>query len=267
MHNSRWLSLALLGLLAGVGGCFQPNYSAKANVGITFYVPGAGNVDFGDAGVREGLEAAGYKGEVASYMWTISFNPAIDQTIRLNARLRAKKLAQIISDYMEKYPGRQVNLIGLSAGTGIAVWALEDMDEKYKVDSVVLLSSSLWHRYDVSKALKRVKTKIYVYYSPNDAILAGPMKIFGSIDGVFGEDGAGSVGLHTPRGADRVVNIPWRREYENYGYRGGHVDSTSAPFVRTFVSKHVLTPATAGDNSGVSLASPPDSPAQVASRP
>lgn len=266
MRGKNCLVVALATCALFLTGCFSPHYSVKADVGVTFYIPGAGNVDFGDAGVREGLQAAGYRGEVAAYMWTISFNPAIDQTIRLNAKLRAKRLADIIEEYMDKYPERPVNLVGLSAGTGIAIWALEDLDPKYKVDNVVLLSSSLWHRYDIGKALERVKGKVFVYYSPYDSVLAGPMKIFGSIDGVFGEDGAGAVGLHTPHGAERVVNIPWRAEYRKYGYNGGHVDSTSAPFVRTFLSKHLLTPETAGDTTGVRLASPPDQSAQVARR-
>jgi hypothetical protein len=227
--------------IASTGGCTGFAYSSKAANGIVYYVPGAGNVDFGDTGVRSGLAQAGFTGEVAAYSWTISFNPAIDQTLRFNARLRATGLARIIEQYIDKYPGRPVSLVGLSAGSGISVWALEDMKEGYQVDNVVLLSSSLWHRYDVSKALRRVKGNIYVYFSPNDAILAGPMKIFGSIDGVFGEDGAGAVGLHSPRGKERVVNVRWRPQFEDLGYYGGHTDSTAAPFVRAVLSKHLLS--------------------------
>lgn len=253
----RWASLSMLLILTALPGC-GPQYSEKAQIGITYYCPGAGNVDFGDAGLRKGLEDAGYKGEVAAFVWTISFNPAIDQTLRLNAKLKARRLARIIEEYIDKYPGRPVNLVGLSAGTGIAVWALEAMRPQYKVDHVVLLSSSLWYKYDVSKALERVKDRMYVYYSPNDAVLAGPMKIFGSIDGVFGEDGAGSVGLQSKGAGGRVVNIRWNPAWEELGYYGGHVDSTSPDFVRAVLSKHLLSPSEvppvtiANDESGAS---------------
>lgn len=232
---------AILALLPGCGGIA---YSAKAANGIVFYAPGAGNVDFGDAGIRAGLAQAGFTGEVAAYGWTISFNPAIDQTLRFNARLRARGLARIIEDYIDRYPGRPVTLVGLSAGTGISIWALEDLREGYQVDNVVLLASSLWYRYDVSKALRRVRGKIYNYFSPNDAILAGPMKVFGSIDGVFGEDGAGAVGLQSPRGRERIVNVRWRPEFEALGYFGGHTDATSPAFVRSVLSRHILTSPT-----------------------
>lgn len=247
------INLGLLGAwLALLAGC-GPQFSEKARFGLTVYGPGAGNVDFGDSGIREGLTAAGYKGEVASFVWTISLNPAIDQVVRFNARFRAKLLASMIEDYIDQYvksapPGQpppQVNLVGLSAGTGVVVWALEDLKPGYMVDNVVLLSSSLSHDYDATEAVQRVKGNIYNYFSPNDIVLAGPMKIFGSIDGVFGQDGAGAVGLHPPKSQDKIVNIRWQPEYEKYGYYGGHLDSTSPRFVEAVLARHLLkSPAT-----------------------
>ena len=228
------VALVSVGLLAGCATPFGP----KAKYGVTFYAPGAGNFDFGDVGIREGLKRAGYKGQVITVMWTVSFNPAIDQRLG-NARLGAVELARKIEQYEDKFPGRPVNVIGLSAGTGVAIWALENLKPGYKVDSVVLLASSLWYRYDARKALAHVKDKIYNYYSPNDPVLAGPMKVFGTIDGVFGQDGAGAVGLHPPGGADRIVNIRWRPEFGRYGYHGGHTDGTSPRFVEKFIAKHL----------------------------
>lgn len=239
------LGAALLAYCAGCG----PSFSEKARNGITFYCPGAGNTDFGDAGLRAGLERAGYRGEVATYLWTISFNVALDQTLRFNARLRAAILSDTLKTYIDQYVRKetgetkpQINLVGLSAGTGVAIWSLEDLPPGYYVDNVVLLGSSLWCRYDVSKALQHVKGKIYVYYSPNDAILAGPMKLFGTIDGVFNEDGAGAVGLRPPKPSDKIINIPWKPAYGKYGYHGGHTDSTNPDFVAAYLSKHLLPP-------------------------
>ncbi|MBI5865866.1 MAG: hypothetical protein HZB38_15450 [Planctomycetes bacterium] len=237
------LLLALLAVLPLMPGCATVAYSSKAQNGVTYYCPGAGNTDFGDAGIRAGLEAAGYKGEVAAYIWTISFNVALDQTLRFNAKGKGENLARLIEQFMDKHPGVPVNIVGLSAGTGVGIWALENLKEGYSVENVVLLGSSLWYRYDVGKAARHVKGKIYVYFSPNDAILAGPMKIFGTIDGVFGEEGAGSVGLQSKGGADRIVNIRWRPEWEKYGYYGGHTDGTSSAFVKAVLSHHLLTPA------------------------
>jgi pimeloyl-ACP methyl ester carboxylesterase len=226
--------------LAVLSGC-GPHFGPKANYGITFYCPGAGNMDFGDQGLRKGLEAAGYKGQVATFTWTVApLMPALDQTVRINAQLRSKLLARYVEDYIDKYPGRPVHLVGLSAGTGVAIWALENLEAGYNVQNVVLLASSLSHDYDVSEALRHVDGRIYNYYSSYDAVLAVPMKVFGTIDGKFGVDGAGAVGLDSPQGAEGVVNIRWRREYARYGYAGGHTDGTSPKFVQAVLSQYFI---------------------------
>lgn len=254
---NRLIMIGFLGLaMLGLAGCAGPSFGPKAANGIVFYCPGAGNLDLGDAGLRDGLGSAGFKGEVARFDWTISLNPAIDQAVRINARLRASTLAKYIQAYKDQYPNGKVCLVGLSAGTGVAIWALEDLDPRYSVDSVVLLGSSLSYNYDVSKALPRVKGKIYNYYSSNDAVLAGPMKVFGTIDGVFFVDGAGAVGLRPAIKSPQIVNIPWKAEYERYGYAGGHTDSTSPAFIRAVVARNILS-SPASQAPEIAPATPP----------
>ncbi len=238
---NRVLSLSGLVFVGlALTGC-ATDYGKRADNGLTFYCPGAGNADMGDAGLRSGLQRAGYRGQVARLTWSVSFNAVVDQTVRVIARQGGKNLARCIEDYIDKYPGREVNLVGLSAGTGVAIFGLEELKPGYEVNNVVLIASSLHHKYDVGKALRRVKGRIYCYYSRNDAVLASLMKAFGTIDGVFLEDGAGAVGLHSPRGADRIVNIGWRPEFEKYGYFGGHTDGTSAAFVQEYIAGHIVT--------------------------
>ena len=252
MNRPGWVSICILALVVPAG-C-APMFGPRAQNGITFYCPGAGNFDFGDIGIRQGLEAAGYQGQVASVLWTSGLGPGVDQRLG-NARLAGLRLAWMIEQYVNKYPGRPVNIIGLSAGTGVAIWTLENLKLGYNVDNVVLLGSSLWHRYDVSKALRHVNGKIYNYYSPQDFVLAGPMKLFGTIDGVFGEDGAGAVGLHPPGGSNRVVNIRWEPAFKRYGNFGNHTDGTRAPFVEQYISKHIMPWETASPRRDKTLAS------------
>lgn len=231
------LLLAAGGLTAGCGLSFGP----RARNGITFYCPGAGNYDMGDVDIRRGLEAAGYRGQVAAFLWTMSFSPVIDQIVRINPILRSRVLASYIRKYREQYPDRPVHLIGLSAGTGVVLWAIEALPEGCYVDDVVLLASSLSSRFDASKALRRIRGRIYVYYSPNDAVLSLPVRITGTIDGVFTRDAAGLVGLHPPGGPhDRIVNIPWCPEFKKLGYYGGHTDCTSPRFVEAEVAPRLM---------------------------
>ncbi len=237
---NRWLTAAALLVTALTAGCASRAYGPNARNGIVFYVPGAGNIDFGDAGLRQGLNSAGYHGEIASVAWTVLFNPLIDQKLLINAKAAAADLANAIADYQKKYPDLPVHLVGLSAGTGISVWTLENLREGVQVDNVVLLASSLSYDYDLRRAARHVKGKIYNYFSPSDAVLAGPMKLVGTIDGKIGVDGAGAVGFrHTLDG--KVLNIGWKSEFSRYGYYGGHTDATSAPFVKAFLARHLLT--------------------------
>ena len=240
MRAAFSLAVVCIGALSlGSIGCTS-RFTPEAQNGMVIYCPGAGNWDLGDSGIRDGLRRAGFKGQVASVVWSVLANPAIDQTLRLNARLAGGRVAKAIEQYIDKYPGKPISVVGLSAGTGIAMWAMQDLKPGYKVDNVVLLSSSLHHTFDARPALEHVRGKVYVYYSNLDAVLAGPMKIFGTIDGVYGGTGVGEVGLKSPGGQERIVNIGYKSTYRKYGYFGGHTDSTAMAFVENVLSKHLV---------------------------
>jgi hypothetical protein len=239
MRAAHPLAVLCAAALLFATGCTS-TFTPEARHGMVIYCPGAGNWDLGDSGIRDGLRRAGFKGQVASVVWSVLANPAIDQTLRLNARVAGTRVARAIEKYIDTYPGQPISIVGLSAGTGIAMWALEDLKPGYKVDNVVLLSSSLHYTYNAGPALQHVRGKIYVYYSNLDAVLAGPMKIFGTIDGVYGGTGVGEVGLKSPVGQERIVNIGYKTSYRKYGYFGGHTDSTAMAFVENVLAKHLI---------------------------
>jgi hypothetical protein len=210
--------------------------------GRTYYIDGAGNWGYGVSEVTNGLQRAGYRGRVINFRWSATLNPALDQTIgRGFAKARAKKLGQEISSYLRENPGSEVNIIGLSAGTGVATWACEAIIPPAKLHNLILLGSSLSSTYDIRRALDNIAGGIYVYYSRGDLILQGPVRTLGTIDGKIGVEGAGLVGLH-PRTVttDQIHNIAWSPEYEQYGWTGSHTDGTSEPFVREILSKHIV---------------------------
>ncbi|HUW84952.1 MAG TPA: hypothetical protein VMZ31_19400 [Phycisphaerae bacterium] len=251
LRATMWWAV-LVGLAASAG-CVDP----REDFGKTYYIDGAGNWGFGVAEVAQGLKAAGYRGHVEAYLWTTSFNPAIDQVNRPAAHLRAAILTQKIQDYLRNHPRNDVNIIALSAGTGIAVWAVEALESSYRVNNLVLLGSSLSSDYDMRKAVTKIKGHVYVYYSRYDTILDGPMRVLGTIDGRMDVDAAGLVGLH-PRGGDRgkIVNIGWGPQYQRYGWTGAHTDCTSEPFVRRYIAAHVMSGAEAGPVPKARAASP-----------
>jgi hypothetical protein len=233
-------SISLLALLTGCEG--GGGSSATDRFGRTYYIDGAGNWGYGVVEIQEGLRRSGYKGTIINYGWSPTFNPALDQTVgRPIAHLKGADLGKEITQYLTKYPGNEVNIICLSAGTGVGVWACENIQPPAKLNNLIMLGSSISCDYDVRLALEHLAGRIYVYHSQGDMVLQGPVRTLGTIDGKMGVDAAGLGGLR-PRGlkTDRIVNIPWSPRYEQYGWTGAHTDATSEPFVRAYLSRHIL---------------------------
>ncbi|HOB73222.1 MAG TPA: hypothetical protein PKG54_01735 [Phycisphaerae bacterium] len=231
-----------------VAGCGTQSRSAPGVErfdahGRTYYIDGAGNWGFGVTDIQQGLRRAGYKGNIINYRWSPTFNPALDQTVgRAAARSRGRQLAREITAYLREYPGNKVNIIALSAGTGVAVWACENLEPPAEVNCLILLGSSLWAHYDMSKALANISGGVWVYYSPHDQVLSGPVKALGTIDGRIIADSAGLIGLHPPCGdGGKIHNIGWSPKWERYGWSGSHTDATSEPFVRQELARHILS--------------------------
>lgn len=207
--------------------------------GKTFYLDGAGNWGYGSADVPAGLMDAGYRGDVEVFIWTTSFNPLVDQLNIIGAKARALALTDKIKSYARAFPNNPINVIALSAGTGVATWAIEGLPPDVRIDNLVLLGSSLSYDYDMSRALSRMDGRIYVYYSNLDTVLE-TVRVVGTIDGKRGVDSIGYVGLRAPRGdRDRVVNIGWDRSWMRLGWTGAHTDTTNRLFVSREISKHI----------------------------
>lgn len=225
-----------MGVLGTAAGCADP----KERFGRTWYIDGAGNWGFGVAEVPAGLYDRGYRGAVSNHRWSLTFNPILDQTLRFIAKGSGEQLGAAITEYLKTHPDVDANIIALSAGTGVGIWAIENVKPPYKVNNFFMLGSSLSSRYDARKALRNMKGNIYVYYAPSDPVLQGPVRSLGTIDGTF-DDSAGLVGL---RGAGassgRIQNVAWSRRYVKDGWTGGHTDCTSRRFVREVIAKHIV---------------------------
>jgi pimeloyl-ACP methyl ester carboxylesterase len=237
---------------------------AAERFGKTFYLDGAGNWGFGASDVPEGLRQAGYHGDVEVFMWTISFNPLVDQLVTGNARLRSAILANKIKEYARRHPDREINVIALSAGTGVAVWAVEQLDGKARVNNLILLGSSLSSTYDMRKALRHIDGNVVAYYSPHDNVLDA-VRVVGTIDGKRGVDSIGQVGLHPPGGPfPQIVNIGWSRKYLPLGWAGAHTDCTNQLFVRRELSRHLIKQAEEAPTQRASGIPPADGPLAAA---
>jgi hypothetical protein len=224
-------------------------YKGSGQNGLVLYLDGAGNLGYGQDTVPEGLRAAGFRGDIENIIWTSFTGPLGDQVIRANAFLRADEVTKKIVKFRKNYPDAPVYVIGLSAGTGVAVWGVERLPADVHIESIVLLGSSLSSTFNMAKCLRHVNHKVFVLTSPQDAVLSGFIPVTGTIDGAYLVEPAGLAGLKPPANLkpedrkayqEKIVTIPWRSSFESLGNAGGHTDGTSYAFVKEYIARRLL---------------------------
>lgn len=237
-------------LLLGASGCIlgsRPQFvrGGSAKDQKTFYLDGAGNLGFGKETVPLGLDDGGYQGQFEHYIWTTYLGPILDQRATWYNRHQGRGLAKKIEKYLDQHPGGSVNIIALSAGTGVAVFALEALPSKYQVDNVVMLSSSLSAEYDLTRALRRVRGGMYFFWSTGDPILRGLVPLVGTVDGENTTQVAGAIGARIPSGAGRdtrqmyttqVHNVRWYPHGSIGPIQLRHAGTTDRGFIREMVA-------------------------------
>lgn len=221
--------------------------------GRVYYLDGAGGggglTNWGN-GVRDGLNAAGFEGDFVNFRWQTGAGVAVDQVTPAGMkRAKARKLAEMIREHKDANPEEAVNLIGLSAGTAVAVFVLEELREDHAIDNVILLGSSLNADYNLTTALNRIRNRMYVFTSNRDTVLRFLVPLTGTADRkLLRGRAAGVTGFRLPPKADletrrlysRVVNIVWAPEFEQAGNAGGHIDIVNRRFVREYIAPLVF---------------------------
>jgi|CXWL01.1.fsa_nt_gi pimeloyl-ACP methyl ester carboxylesterase len=249
-NHTKSATLAIL-LIFGVSGCGMslPGSGINRSSGCVFYVDGAGGggplLDWGRE-FSAGLRMAHCGLEFRNYHWQTGLGAGADQQASVKyKRAQGAGLAAEIRVYREANPLAPVYLTGFSAGTAIAIHALEALPENQSVDSVVLLASSVSASYDLSIALRRVRDTMYVFTSESDAVLKVMVPVTGTADREYtGLSIAGICGFKQPspenekaaRQYRKLHRLPWTVEFENTGNHGGHTDFVKPAFVQGSVA-------------------------------
>lgn len=257
--GGRWsVAAALLVACLPLSGCTLVTYLGTdtngEERGKLIYIGGAGTLGHvGTIDVPDGMRKAGYDGATEVFGWQSLIGDALrDQLDRWRNAGQARRLAERISEYLDEYPESPVDIIALSAGTGIATWALESLPPDMRVRNVVFLSSSLSERYDMTEALEHVSGKLYCFFAPGDQVLKIGVPITGSVDNKW--EGASVAGLHgfKPPGKfggvpeiyrRKLRNMPYKDVYRRYGYDGNHTDNTTVKFIENVVAPLIMRPA------------------------
>jgi hypothetical protein len=241
-------------LVTAVAGCqsTSPDRQARMPRGYIYYCDGAGGGGLMNwsGGLRKGLIEGGYPGAGEIFRWNTGLGVVADQDASVEyKRGKARKMAQEATAYTRQYPGAPVTFIGLSAGTSIVVFALEEMPAGTRVDDAVLCGASISSTYNLTRALENLEDKLYVFTSQNDEVLGFLVPIAGTADRAGGDvPSAGLRGFRMPRPASpetrqqyaKVVTIPWRPEFARLGYRGGHTDVLNSRFVAAYIAPRLM---------------------------
>ena len=233
----RAVMLLLLCTPALLVGC-----GAEVRSPTVIFLDGAGY--FGSSSrVRAGLEAAGFRGGFETFVWSSGLGPGPDHLMVSRNRAKSKALAGKICEIHSAHPDGRITLPGLSAGTALIVFALEQLPDDVMVDGVVLFSSSVSAMHDLSEAMRHVRGRLYATCSRTDGILR---TIAVNADGQPGAP-AGRFGFAMPPNVvdrdayERVVNLNWRPAYAGFGWRGGHVGVTGRRFIETVIAPRVMS--------------------------
>jgi pimeloyl-ACP methyl ester carboxylesterase len=246
-------------ILAGTAGlgCSQnfggPQDDAASSHGDVYYLDGAGGggvISNWGRGVKAGLAQANYNGKFVEPRWETGMGVFADQVASDNyKRQKAGEVAAMIRDARRNDPDAPITLMGLSAGTAVAIFTLEAMPADCRVDNVILLGASIASDYDLTNALRHVDGRLYLFTSESDAVLKFAVPLAGTADRESGNvASAGLDGFVVPAGASaqtrrlyaKITNVAWRASFEKDGDWGGHTDTTQPRFVRDHIAPIVL---------------------------
>jgi pimeloyl-ACP methyl ester carboxylesterase len=256
---ARAVVLSCAALLVAAAGCASPQSAGTGNLqiagnpqyGAVYYLDGAGGggLTNWEGGLKKGLIEAGYKGQLSMFPWETGLGVVVDQDTAVRyKRQKADEVAAEIVRFHRAYPASPIHLIGLSAGTAVAVFAVEALPPNLKVENVILFGASISNDYDLTKALGHVRTHLYNFTSEHDAVLGFLVPMSGTADRTDAP-AAGLDGFVMPPGANaqtrrlyltKVVRIAWKAKYERDGDYGGHTGGVNASFVRDYVAPLIM---------------------------
>lgn len=245
--------LTIIAPLAFLCGCSmaQPDRAERMTQGYVFYLDGAGGggaIGNWSGGLKQGLLNAGYPGAGEIFNWNTGMGVAADQDASVDyKRTKAAECARRIQQYCNENRGAPVTMVGLSAGTAVTVFTLEALPTSCQVEDVILCGASISADYDLTRALQRVRRKMYVFTSEKDAVLAFAVPLAGTADRTSSVS-AGLRGFKMPtRGSAesraqyaKVTHVAWRPEFARYGDFGGHTDALKAPFVQQYMAPLIM---------------------------
>ena len=212
---------------------------------LVMVIGGIGGLDWCGIALRRVLKNRRPPYAIQIFAWGLGFGRwHADLTNIFNRDAQARLIAETIRLHKASQSGSPVFVVAKSGGAGVAVKALELLDEE-AVERVVLLAPAVSPTYDLTAALRGVRREIVVFWSPLDLIVLGAgTRLFGTIDRVR-TIGAGLVGFRVPaidaanggrsREYGKLRQVRWHPRMAASGHLGGHMGPDSPFFLRKYV--------------------------------
>ncbi len=214
--------------------------------GLVLVAGGVGGFDLCGTALRYVLAAEGLNYAIHVFPWGHGFMRWFaDLTNVSNRDLKAALLADEVRHFRASQPDDPVFLIAKSGGCGVVVKALEQIEEK-SVERAILLAPALSPGYDLTAALRAVRSEMVVFWSPLDLLISGAgTRVFGTADRVWTAS-AGLVGFRIPpplavSGSHpdgqyaKLRQVRWAPRMAASGYLGGHLGPDSPVFLKNYV--------------------------------
>ena len=177
--------------------------------------------------------------DVSAQVWdwtalerTISISGIDNLTDYARNRRRASLLARDIEAWTRQHHGSPLYLLALSGGTGIALFACEELPPDVTLEGIILVSGGVSITYDPTGALAHSRLGIFNYFSRKDVrVLRDGTTRYGTMDRRYGPAvGYTGFDFHHPK----LFQLAWDPSMRSLGNRGGHSSGLRPAFVRRY---------------------------------
>jgi hypothetical protein len=209
------------------------------------HLPGIGGHMAIDDNLIAGLKQGNLNAEMTIYNWAGEDRGIVALGSTTRHAEQAARVAELITKVHRADPRRRIIITSHSAGTGIAVWALEQLPPDIQIDTLLMMQSALSPKYDLSSALAHVHGCAYSLWSPLDPVVGGGTKLLGTVDRVQTE-AAGHVGFKEPRTADaaqyrKLTQFEYQESWMRYGDIGDHIGPMRRSFAKNMLAPLLIT--------------------------
>jgi pimeloyl-ACP methyl ester carboxylesterase len=264
-RNRKQLGVLIAGLLAAVivwPGCQQPHPPADAppdSHGLVWILPGISGGAWCMGSARRAFRDAGVVADIRINEWD---RPLLDSLGHLQNyeknRALAARVAEQTAAHWDAHPGAPIDLVGYSAGGGIALMVAEALPERVRLRHVILVQAGVSPTWDLTATLERIDGRLVSFYCPTDWLILGwGTEVFGTVDRK-NVASAGKNGFDLDKAAAdpdlraKVVEQRWGRDMMGSGHLGNHTAILLYSWNKRYIAPWLLggvvargTPATA----------------------